>query len=66
MLETRWRRPVSRWSTPVTATCSTRRAAKDWLCLLEAFDQTHRSGLVRAAACTMFFGETAETLVAER
>ena len=40
-------------------------AAKDWLCLLEAFDQTHRSGLVRAAACTMFFGETAETLVAE-
>ena len=40
-------------------------AAKDWRCLLEAFDQTHRSGLVRAAACTMFFGETAETLVAE-
>ncbi|MFZ3293222.1 UvrD-helicase domain-containing protein, partial [Mycobacterium sp.] len=40
-------------------------AAKDWLCLLETFDQTHRSGLVRAAACTMFFGDTAETLVAE-
>ncbi|HEU4361755.1 MAG TPA: exodeoxyribonuclease V subunit beta [Mycobacterium sp.] len=38
------------------------RAADDWLCLLEAFDQPHRSGLVRAAACTMFFGETAETL----
>ena len=25
-------------------------AADDWLCLLEAFDQPHRSGLVRAAA----------------
>ncbi len=40
-------------------------AAKDWLCLLEAFDAPHRSGLVRAAACTMFFGETAENLAAE-
>jgi exodeoxyribonuclease V beta subunit len=40
-------------------------AARDWLCLLEAFDAPHRSGLVRAAACTMFFGETAETLAAE-
>jgi exodeoxyribonuclease V beta subunit len=40
-------------------------AANDWLCLLEAFDAPHRSGLVRAAACTMFFGETAETLAAE-
>lgn len=40
-------------------------AADDWLCLLEAFDQPQRSGLVRAAATTMFFGETAETLVAE-
>jgi exodeoxyribonuclease V beta subunit len=39
-------------------------AAKDWLCLLEAFDSPQRSGLVRAAACTMFFGETAETLAA--
>ncbi len=37
-------------------------AAEDWLCLLEAFDQPHRPGLVRAAAATMFFGETAETL----
>lgn len=41
------------------------KAADDWLCLLEAFDQPHRSGLVRAAATTMFFGETAETLAAE-
>ncbi|BBY07138.1 exodeoxyribonuclease V subunit beta [Mycobacterium noviomagense] len=40
-------------------------AAKDWLCLLEAFDAPHRSGVVRAAACTMFFGETAESLAAE-
>jgi exodeoxyribonuclease V beta subunit len=40
-------------------------ATKDWLCLLEAFDAPHRSGLVRAAASTMFFGETAETLAAE-
>ncbi len=38
-------------------------AAEDWLCLLEAFDQPHRSGLVRAAAATMFFGKTAEDLV---
>lgn len=37
-------------------------AAKDWLCLLEAFEQPHRSGLVRAAATTMFFGETAASL----
>ncbi len=37
-------------------------AAQDWLCLLEAFDQPHRSGLVRAAAATMFFGETAQSL----
>ncbi|MEZ0339929.1 exodeoxyribonuclease V subunit beta [Mycobacterium sp. pV006] len=41
------------------------KAADDWLCLLEAFDQPHRSGLVRAAATTMFFGETAETLAAQ-
>jgi exodeoxyribonuclease V beta subunit len=39
-------------------------AAADWLCLLEAFDQPHRSGLIRAAAATMFFGETAQTLAA--
>lgn len=37
-------------------------AATDWLCLLDAFDQTHRSGLVRAAAATMFFGRTVEDL----
>ena len=37
-------------------------AAQDWLCLLEAFEQPHRSGLVRAAAVTMFFGETAQSL----
>ncbi|HTM86127.1 MAG TPA: UvrD-helicase domain-containing protein, partial [Mycobacterium sp.] len=39
-------------------------AAEDWLCLLEAFDQPHRPGLVRAAAATMFFGETAQSLAA--
>jgi exodeoxyribonuclease V beta subunit len=39
-------------------------AAEDWLCLLEAFDQPHRPGMVRAAAATMFFGQTAETLAA--
>jgi exodeoxyribonuclease V beta subunit len=38
------------------------RAAADWLCLLEAFEQPHRTGLVRAAATTMFFGETAASL----
>jgi exodeoxyribonuclease V beta subunit len=37
-------------------------AAADWLCLLEAFAQPHRSGLVRAAATTRFFGETARSL----
>ena len=42
----------------------TSEAAEDWLCLLEAFDQPHRPGMVRAAAATMFFGETAEELVA--
>ncbi|HUO39716.1 MAG TPA: UvrD-helicase domain-containing protein [Mycobacterium sp.] len=39
-------------------------AADDWLYLLEAFDQPHRSGLVRAAAATTFFGATAEDLAA--
>ncbi|QNE16952.1 AAA family ATPase [Kribbella qitaiheensis] len=39
-------------------------AAQDWLRLLEAFEQPHRSGLVRAAATTMFFGETATSLYA--
>jgi exodeoxyribonuclease V beta subunit len=39
-------------------------AGDDWLSLLEAFDQPHRPGVVRAAAATMFFGETAETLAA--
>ncbi len=38
-------------------------AAEDWLCLLEAFDQPHRAGMVRAAAATMFFGKTADQLV---
>ncbi|KAA8960268.1 exodeoxyribonuclease V subunit beta [Mycobacterium sp.] len=40
-------------------------AAQDWLLLLEALNAPHRSGLVRAAACTMFFGETADTLAAQ-
>jgi exodeoxyribonuclease V beta subunit len=39
-------------------------AAEDWLCLLEAFDQPHRPGMVHAAAATMFFGRTADDLVA--
>ena len=38
-------------------------AADDWMCLLEAFDQPHRPGMVRAAAATMFFGKTADDLV---
>ena len=38
-------------------------AADDWLSLLEAFDQPHRAGVVRAAAATMFFGKTAADLV---
>ena len=51
-------------STPATPTCSPRRRPKTGCALLEAFDQPHRPGVVRAAAATMFFGETAETLVA--
>lgn len=39
-------------------------AAEDWLGLLNAFDQTHRSGVVRAAAATAFFGTTADELAA--
>ena len=39
-------------------------ACDDWLALLEAFDQPHRSGVVRAAASTMFFGKSAEELAA--
>lgn len=39
-------------------------AAADWLCLMEAFEQPHRSGLVRAAALTRFFGESAASLAA--
>ena len=37
-------RPGSPPSTPVTPTCSPPVAATDWLCLLEAFEQPHRSG----------------------
>ena len=53
-------------STPATRTSSTSEAADDWLSLLEAFDQPHRAGVVRAAAATMFFGKTAQDLVAGR
>lgn len=38
-------------------------AATEWLTLLTAFDQTHRSSLVRAAAVTAFFGKSIEDLV---
>ncbi len=41
------------------------KAGEDWMCLLEAFDQPNRAGLVRAAASTMFFGRTAEELANE-
>ncbi len=61
---TRCARPASRPCTPATPTSSDPQAAEDWLCLLEAFDQPHRAGMVRAAAATMFFGETAESLAA--
>ena len=60
--EMRWLRRVSRRSTPATRDVFESPAAKDWLCLLEAFDAPQRRGLVRAAACTIFFGATAETL----
>jgi len=37
-------------------------AAAQWLCVLEAMEQPHRSGRVRAAALTGFFGCTATEL----
>jgi len=37
-------------------------ASDDWLALLDAFDQPHRSGVIRAAAATTFFGYTAQDL----
>ncbi len=37
-------------------------AADAWQCLLAALEQPHRSGLVRAAAATVFFGHTAADL----
>ena len=37
-------------------------AADDWLCLLEAIEQAHRPGMVRAAAATRFFRKTAADL----
>ena len=40
------------------------RAADDWLRLLKAFESPNRSGLVRAAGATMFFGYTAAELAA--
>ena len=38
------------------------RAGQDWLTLLEALEQPHRSGRVRAAALTPFLGRTAVEL----
>lgn len=40
-------------------------AADDWMTLLDACDQLHRPSMVRAAALTMFFGETMESLACE-
>ncbi len=40
------------------------RAGDDWLVLLEALEQPHRSGRVRAAALTPFVGRTAAQLAA--
>ncbi|MET0703950.1 MAG: UvrD-helicase domain-containing protein [Mycobacterium sp.] len=40
-------------------------AAAEWLCLLDGFDQTHRSALVRAVATTAFFGYSLEEVVAQ-
>jgi exodeoxyribonuclease V beta subunit len=37
-------------------------AADQWLTLLEALEQPHRSGLVRSAALTSFFGRTVRDL----
>jgi len=39
--------------------------ADEWLCLLEAMEQPHRSARIRAAALTAFFGHTAADLDTE-
>ncbi len=51
----------------VTGTSSVFRTAvaREWLLLLQAMEQPHRSGLVRAAALTPFVGWTAERLAQE-
>ncbi|MXG89089.1 AAA family ATPase [Nocardioides sp. YIM 123512] len=41
-------------------------AAEHWQCLLEAFEQPHRAGLVRAAAATSFFGHTVAEIADDR
>lgn len=41
-------------------------AAAEWLTLLNAFDQTHRSSLVRAAATTSFLGHSVEELIRQK
>jgi exodeoxyribonuclease V beta subunit len=40
-------------------------AAAEWLALLDAFDQTHRSALVRAVATTSFFGHSVVEVVTQ-
>ena len=42
--------------------CSTSPAGDEWLTLLEALEQPHRSGRVRAAALTSFLGHTLSEL----
>ena len=58
------RRPAfRRWSSGNVSVFHTK-AGDDWLVLLEALEQPHRSGRVRAAALTPFVGRTAAELAA--
>ena len=56
--------PASRRSSRATSACSTPRPATSGRSLLEALEQPHRSGRVRAAALTPFVGPTAAELAA--
>ena len=54
----RARRGARRCAGGRAPSCSTSPAGDEWLCLLEALEQPHRAGRVRAAALTSFLGLT--------
>ena len=64
MLATRWPRRASRRSTPATRTSSAPTPPTTGCPCWRRSTSRTAPGVVRAAAATMFFGETAETLAA--